>query len=97
MLCILLSDVNARKIVCFFLFRWEEGKIFGEKYLHYNKGAKIWMLGDLQNTSHTSHVVKRYGAWPQTFISILYPCSIPVDTQAILLLLSPMFSNIVSQ
>ena len=58
-LCTLLSDVNARKIVQFYLFRWEESKIVEGKYLHYNKGAKIWILGDLQNASH---VVKRYGA-----------------------------------
>lgn len=66
-LCTLLNHINARKIIQFYLFRWEESKIVGRKYLHYNKGAKIWILGDLQNTSH---VVKRYGAWPQTFISI---------------------------
>lgn len=61
-LCTLLSDVNARKIVQFYLFRWEESKIVGGKYLHCTKGAKIGILGYLQNSSH---FVKRYGAWPQ--------------------------------
>lgn len=60
-LCTLLNDVNTRKIVRFYLFRWEESIIVGGKHLHCNKGAKTWLLGDLQNTSQ---VVKIYGAWP---------------------------------
>lgn len=92
-LCTLLNDVNARKIVQFYLFRCEESKIVEGKYLHYNKGAKIWILEDC---SANHHVVKRYRAWPQTLISVLYPCSIPVDMQAALLLLSLIFSKIIS-
>lgn len=49
MLCILLNDINAEKIVGVYLFRWEESKIIRRKYLHNNKGNKIWIPGDLQN------------------------------------------------
>lgn len=91
----LMNDINARKNSRTLFIYWEESKIVREKYLHNNKmREKKWILGDLYNISH---VVKRHGSWPQKLISILYPCSTPAGTQALLLLPSPMFSKIMSQ